>query len=93
MIKQYEPSPTGGAIMLNNKIVGHVTVTGDILIMPCPKGDQLFELHSYFGPIPLKMDGTEALRAKGQFYKLYERWRSGGQWVDGNRCVLQLEAK
>jgi hypothetical protein len=89
MIQPYEPSPTSETVIIDGSPV-HLSLTGDILIMPCPKGDQMFELHGYFGPIPLKKDGTEALRAKGQFYKQYERWRSSGQLVDGNRCVVQL---
>ena len=88
MIKQYEPSAQCQVVTIGDRPI-HLSLTGDVLIMPTPTGDQAFELHSYFGPIPLKRDGTEARRAKGEFYQQYERWKSGGQWVDGNRCVMQ----
>ena len=66
-----------------------VTMCGPFLLMPVEKDRSvLFEMHHYFGPIPLSKRTEEELRRipKG-FWPAYEKWDSGGRLVDGDLCV------
>lgn len=48
-----------------------------------------FEMHRYFGPIPLNKKTQDPLeRIPSAFWKAYEQWKAGGKLVDGARCVI-----
>ena len=70
------------------RVIGIVTLAGEVLRMPCAKKTQHFELHRYFGPMPCNRNGDEALRVAADFWDRYELWNSGGRLVDGDLCVV-----
>lgn len=83
------PAQSAYIVDSSRRVVGHVSLCGAFLKMPTATGVQLFELHSYFGPIPLRKDETEALRVRKGFYENYDKWVVGGRLVDGDMCVIE----
>ena len=75
----------------DNGLSGSITLSGEILLMPCDKKIQRFEMHRYFGAIPLNKDDCESLRVPQDFYEKYEQWVAGGRLVEGNLCVTKVE--
>ena len=85
----FEPPAQDAYIVdADRKVVGHISLCGAFLKMPTATGVQLFEMHSYFGPVPLRKDGTEAIRVRKSFYENYEKWIAGGKLVDGDLCII-----
>lgn len=89
----FEP-PSQSAWMYNEQgqRVGHISLGGAILEMPLPNGKtQLFEMHNYFGPIPVSRVTHDPLQRNPSkaFWLAFARWTVGGELVDGNRCVLR----
>ena len=70
---------------------GIASIGGPDLLMPV--GDKLmkFEMHNYFGPMPLNRKGEEMRRVPLAFYKSLDRWVAGGKLVDGITCVVPDE--
>lgn len=68
----------------------HMAIGGPDLIMPLANGKtQLFELHNYFGPIPLnKRTGESISRIPKAFWDAWELWDRSGKLIQGNVCVL-----
>lgn len=73
----------------SGQVVGHVSLGGAILKMPCRRKVQHFELHSYFGPIPCNRNGDHSLRVASDFWQMWDAWVAGGRLVDGDECVIQ----
>ena len=49
----------------------------------------LFEMHRYFGPIPLNRKTEQPLeRVPRGLDDAVERWKLGGKLVDGDVCVV-----
>jgi hypothetical protein len=64
---------------------GSVTVGGPHLVMPIGNGKTVtFEMHSYWGACPKTKTGTDMLRVPTAFLDAFERWKLGGQMVDGD---------
>ena len=82
------PSQTGYITTSDNRVIGTVTVGGEILRMPCPKKTQHFEMHRYFGPLPCNKDGNEAVRVASGFWDSFERWELGGKLVQDDLCIV-----
>ena len=87
------PSQTGYLTNNDGKVVGTITLGGEILKMPCRKKIQHFEMHKWFGPVPCNQDGEEAERKAADFWDRYEQWDAGGRLVDGDLCVIRLTTK
>lgn len=47
----------------------------------------LFEVHSYFGPWPLKRDGSPRARAPRSFWPLWERFKSLDAGEQARHCI------
>ena len=48
-----------------------------------------FEMHSYFGPIPLHLKTLDPLeREPPGFWKSIEWWEMGGKRMEGNQCLI-----
>ena len=85
----FKPSPTGAMLVQGNKIVGHVSYGGDLLLMPMGNRNVLFEIHPYHGPAPLNKKTLEPLNnIPAGFWDAVDRWIAGGQLVDGDLCVV-----
>ena len=82
------PSQTGYITDRNDKVIGTVTVGGEVLRMPCKKKVQQFEMHRYFGPLPCKTNGDECERVASGFWDSFERWELGGKLVQDDLCVV-----
>lgn len=68
---------------------GIVTVGGPTLRMPVGNGRVIaFEMHRYFGPMPMTKTGEEMIRPPMLFYSAYELWDNGGRMVDGDLCIV-----
>lgn len=90
MTKTFEAPPQTGYITDDdNRIVGTVTMGGEILRMQCEKKVQHFEMHRYFGPMPCNKDGDHAQRVAADFWPRYEEWVVFGKLVDGVDCVFE----
>ncbi len=72
-------------------IAAHVDIGGDFLLLPLANGKEvLFEMHKWFGPIPVsKLTGEELRRIPGGFWDAFERWWNCGKLVVGDRCVFE----
>jgi hypothetical protein len=70
------------------RVIGYVTLAGEVLRMPCAKKTQFFEMHKYHGPWPCNKNGDTAVRVAADFWDRYEQWNSGGRLVDGDLCVV-----
>lgn len=75
----------------DDRIVGTVTMGGEILRMQCEKKVQHFEMHSYLGPMACNRDGDHALRVAADFWGRYYGWEAGGKLVNGVDCVIDQE--
>ncbi len=86
----FTPGPVGSWIVQGNRVVGHMMLGGDMLLMPLGDKTVLFELHHYFGPIPTSKRTLEPLeRIPRGFWDAFERWVKAGRLVDGELCVLE----
>jgi hypothetical protein len=69
---------------------GVVCLSGPYLTIDVDGREVLFEMHSYFGPMPLNKRTEEPLeRIPRGFWEAFDRWVSGGKLVDGNQCIAQ----
>lgn len=85
----YVPSPTSAWLVEDKKIIGHVSLCGDELLMPLNGKDVLFELHHYFGPHPISKKTSAPLeRIPGGFWDAFKRWELGGKLMEGKLCVV-----
>ena len=88
-IQSFEPSPSGAPLIQRGKVVGHISLGGSLLRMPIGQKVVLFEIHRYFGPHPVSKKTHDPLqRIPRGFWDAYERWDLGGNYVDGDMCVV-----
>ena len=70
--------------------VTHLNVGGAVLRFTANGKAFAFEMHNYFGPIPVTPK-TEVVLDRDwpeSAWAAYERWERGGKLVDGNQCVI-----
>jgi hypothetical protein len=88
-VKAFEVCHNYAHIIKGKKIVGHVDFGGDELLMPVGGKTVLFEMHHYFGPVPLnKKTGSGLENIPKGFWDAWERWDLGGKLVNENVCVV-----
>lgn len=87
--KAFEVRHNAGYTVKGKKIVGYIDYGGDELLMPVLGKLMLFEMHHYFGPIPLsKKTGSSLTNIPRGFWDAWERWDLGGKLVNENVCVV-----
>ena len=88
-VAPFQQSPSSAMLVEDGKVVGHVSLGGDFLLMPVGDKTILFEQHRYFGPWPLNKTTQDPMtRVPKGFWDAIDRWRLGGQLVDGDLCVV-----
>lgn len=83
------PSQSAWIVDSTNRVTGHISLAGPILKMPV--GGKLinFEMHRYFGPIPLRNDGEVRGRIPRGFWDAFEAWTRIGKPLLGNVCCVE----
>lgn len=83
------PSQSAWIVDSTNRVTGHVSLAGPILKMPI--GSKLidFEMHRYFGPIPLRKDGEVRERIPRGFWDAFEAWDKVGRLMSGDICCVE----
>ena len=77
-------------IIEHGRRVGTISVGGTILRIMCGRREVAFEMHNYFGPIPVHKRTHDVLtREPAGFWDAVDAWVSGGMLVDGDRCVVE----
>ncbi len=67
----------------------HISFGGPIYFMPVKGKMRPFEMHSYFGPIPVHAKTHDPIeKVPASFWSSYELWDQGGRQMDGDKCVL-----
>lgn len=75
-------------IVENKRVVGHLAIGGPTLFLFVGVERFAFEMHNYFGPMPLTpktLEPTCKLPPQ-RFWDAYERWELGGKLVAGSIC-------
>ena len=82
-------TPHCARVVKDNRVVAHLSLGGRTIVMPIGKSKTvLFEMHNYFGPIPLNKRTDEPMdRIPKAFWDAFERWDLGGKMMDGDTCV------
>lgn len=77
-------------IVRRGRRVGTMSVGGPILKITLDSGRVVhFEIHNYFGPMPLNQrTGCELSRCPAGFWDAILRWQEGGRLVDGDVCLV-----
>ena len=84
------PSQSAWMYDENGRRVGHMSLSGPTLRMPVGNRLVPFELHRYFGPVPLRKDGCLTQRVARGFWDAFEAWKASGKLVtDDDVCVIQ----
>lgn len=83
------PSQSAWIVDAKNRVTGHVALAGPILKMPV--GDKVidFEMHRYFGPMPLRKDGEVRERIPRGFWVAFEAWDKNGRLMIGDVCCVE----
>lgn len=77
-------------LTIGKKRVGTITVGGPELLMPVGLRTVLFEMHQYFGPVPMsKTTGSALANIPRGFWDAFERWEAGGKLVVESLCVCR----
>lgn len=72
----------------------HLSMGGPILLIPVGSSGKTvaFEMHSYFGPIPVSKRTYDPLsNVPSGFWKAFELWEMGGKMVMENICVIPVQ--
>lgn len=75
----------------------HISTGGDVFVMPCKGKLQLFEMHSFCGPMPCNKDFSECMAPPKDFYRQCDLWFKGGKRTEqtdqGVLCVVPANCR
>lgn len=83
-----QPSQTAWIVDEQKRVIGHVSLAGPILKMPVGNKVIPFEMHRYFGPMPLRKDGEARVRTPQRFWDACEAWIRCGKTMIGDVCCV-----
>jgi len=89
-VETFKPQPHGFFFTDGDGGRGHVSMAGAFLLIKVGRRIRAFEMHRFFGPIPVNLRTKAPLATDPgfPFWDAYERWDKGGRLIDGQMCVV-----